>query len=982
MTPDELEHLILETKDAETFRLIFKGMDEKARKKLSTTASKVHRQLWDGKANASASDRLKKFLKTRKDGSYQYWNSRANSNAALAVFALGPLSAVKKWQTRASYEDKEVFRELIADRRPEWLQDWIEHEFEQEWTQLEFPTIRAWIRDGLISKPVSDGYYRLFASHLMRTGFYGQNKTYVPPLSKQLLEDSVLLDDVEGLFRVETTAFNTNSWLVKGAPDHYETWPQALVKLAQGGHYDRGKLLDLALSGLQADIKQNQLSGYHKFFKLMEPSGSEIAARQSALIALLCHPVGHVAKFAIDMLAQLEKAKQLDDDRVLRELPSVFSGEGKGNGIAALRLLDKVLKRTATKAKGQPNANALGATIEGLRHAHADVQANAIALLSAYANSLDRAQWQDVESFGSFVAASNRAAMTDLLGHAGDAVEPESIAVVQPAIEQLQPYVPDTREFAQCSVLDGSNRIEPVEDLQELIDLAFHCAEIVEDVDEVERLLDGISRLADQRPADFQDRVAPLIHRMQKGGTSYNGLATAYPGVAETMRALVLTWAMGELRGSHKQELAYYVREDAFVPMVAFLHGVSRHVHRREPRQLLSTITHPGGWIDPLIWAERLQTAAQRGGIEDSTDFRLSLLRLAPDNRSEALQKAETLSGDAGRLARFALGGDEAPKSDDGKHYASWLTAARARDPFADWSEAFQSLDIDDPWPGGMVPAVHRWHSASKAEQYGDMRWKAPIFEIKVERADGKSTAPMSSKGTFFNMSRLLGRKESVEWETIPTAAVYQHKSKAKYQWFGDLNTTWVAQWLAYIWPQHPDYALYRGARQLMQRVDDSASNWTPTHGFFKALFVRGRPWGEAEHLLLSLGLVGRDADAKGLAVDAMVEGIETRQFNPACFADVIARVSAGGWLKYNRLGESLKQVVQVSPVHASATGAALQEWLPKFDLGQRNAFHVLEALVEAQAIAPHPLSKEVRAALAKLKGKTKTAKLALQILS
>ena len=982
MTPDELEQLILAAKDAETVRQAFKGMEEKARKKLSTTASKVQRQLWDGKANASASDRLKKFLKTRKDGSYKYWNSRANSNAVLAVFALGPLSAVKKWQTRPSYEDRNVFRQLIADRRPEWLQDWIDHEFEQEWTQLEFPTIRIWIQEKLISKPTSDGYYRLFAGHLMRTGFYGRSNEDVPPICKQLLEDPDLLDDIEGLFRVETSAFNTNSWLVKGAPDHYETWPQALMKLAEGGHYDRGKLLDLALSGLQADIKQNQLSGYHKFFKLMEPSESEIVARQPAFIALLCHPVGHVAKFAIDMLAQLEKAKRLDDDQVLRELPSVFSGEGKGNGIAALRLLDKVLKRTAKKAKGQPNADALGATIEGLRHVHADVQAKAIALLGAHADSLGEVQWQDVESFGSFVAASNRAAMTALLAHAGDALEPASIAAVQPAAGQVSLYVPDTKEFAQCSVLDASNRIEPIHDLQELIDLAFHCAEIVEDVDEVERLLDGISRLADQRPADFQDRVAPLIHRMQKGGTSYNGLATAYPGVAETMRALVLTWAMGELRGSHKKELAYYDREDAFVPMVAFLHGVSRHVHQREPRQLLSTITHRGGWIDPLIWAERLQAAGQRGGIEDSMDFRLSLLRLAPDNRAEALAKAETLSGDAGRLARFALGADEAPKRDDRKHYASWLTAARARDPFADWSEAFEPLDIDDPWPGGMVPAVHRWHSASKEEQYGDMRWKAPIFEIEVDRADGKSKVSASARGTFFNMSRLLGRKQTVEWESIPTAAIHQHKSKPKYYWFGDLNTTWVAQWLAYIWPQHPDYALYRGARQLMQRVDDNASNWTPSHGFFKALFVRGRPWGEAEHLLATLGLVGKDADAKGLAVDAIIEGIDAQQFNPVHFAKVMAQVSAGEWLKYNRLGDSLKQVVQVSPVHASAIGAALQEWLPDFDLGQRNALHVLEALVEAQAVAPQSLSEENRRVLGKLKGKTKTAKLAQQLLA
>lgn len=294
----------------------------------------------------------------------------------------------------------------------------------------------------------------------------------------------------------------------------------------------------------------------------------------------------------------------------------------------------------------------------------------------------------------------------------------------------------------------------------------------------------------------------------------------------------------------------------------------------------------------------------------------------------------------------------------------------------------FKPLGIDDPWPGGAVPAHYAWSTASKAEQHGDLRWKTPLFEVEFERAGSGSGPTGGGKSSFLSVSRFLGLRRSAAWEEMPTAAVHQHRSKAKYWWAGDLNTTWVAQWLAYIWPQNPAYAHYRAAKQLVQRVDGDASSWTPSHGFFKALFVRGRVWGEAEHLLVSLGLIGKDADAKGLAIDAMIEGIETRQFNPGLFAGIMARLADGGWLKYNRLGESLKQVVQVSPIHARAIGAALQDWLPRFDLSQRNSFHVLEALVEAQAIAPQPPSEALRAHLGELKGKTKTAKLARQLLA
>ena len=981
MTPEELEQLVLDTKDTEAIRLAFQAMDEKARKKLSTTASTLHRQLFDGKANAAASDRLKQFLSKRSDETYTHWNSQANSNAALAVFAVGPLSAVKKWQTRPSYEHRNVFRKIIADRRPDWISDWVAHELEQDWTHLEFPIIRSWVRAGIISKPVCEGYYRQFAAHLMRTGFHTRGEEYVPPLSTQLLEAPDLLDDIEGLFKFETNAFNTNSWLVKGAPEHYETWPQALVKLADGGHYDRGKMLDLSLAGLQADIKQNQLSGYHKFFKQLAPTQDELTQRQPALIALLCHSVGHVAKFAIEMLTKLESAKRLDDDQVLRELPSVFAGESKGNGIAALRLLDKVLKRSAKKHKGVPAPAALSAVIEGLRHANADVQAKAITLLETYAEALDKAQWQDIDGFGGFVAASNRAALASMLDQADGAVDTSARAMPVAKPGDMEAYEPDRRLFAEWSVLGDETRITPVASLEELIDLALHCVEVVGNADEVERLIDGISRFADERPSDFYDRVKPMVHRLNKGSTGAGGIGVAYPGIAENMLALLLTWATGELHGAQKRDLTYYTREDAFVPMIAHIHALAQRVHRCEARQLLSSATHQGGWIDPLVWTQRLIHLQSTGGVEDSMDFRLSLLRLAPDNRAEALDEAEGLTGDTGRIARFVLGSDDVPQRADRKHYAAWVTAARARDPQADWSDFLAVLATDDPWAGGAVPVVFSWDSSHKTGSYGTESWKVPILDVSVARADGRQVPLEDQKSSLLQLGKVLAGRKKAAWQDLPTAAVHRQPD-SKYYWSSELNTAWVSQWLFYIWPQNSAYAYFRCTRKLMERMDDNASNWTPAHGFFQALFVPGRVWDEAGHLLLTLGLASKDADAKGLAIDALIEGIETRAFDSSLFAKVLTRLTAGEWVKYNRLGDSLKQVVQVSPLHSVAIGTALQQWLQRFDLSQRNAFYVLEALVEAQAIAAQPLTDEVRLALEQVSGKTKTAKLAKRALS
>ena len=201
-------------------------------------------------------------------------------------------------------------------------------------------------------------------------------------------------------------------------------------------------------------------------------------------------------------------------------------------------------------------------------------------------------------------------------------------------------------------------------------------------------------------------------------------------------------------------------------------------------------------------------------------------------------------------------------------------------------------------------------------------------------------------------------------------------------QWgWSELLSVWISQWLFYVWPQDVTGAYFRATSSLMSRIDEDTSSWSPSHGYFDALFVRGRPWGEGGHLVLCLGLVGKDADAKGLAIDAMIEGIDNGAFQPARFAGIMQKLSDAEWVKLNRLGASLTQVAQTSPLHANALSQAMQLWLPSFDFTQRGAFHVLESLSEAQASSSLPLSQGVRANLETLKGSSKAAKLAKTLL-
>jgi hypothetical protein len=981
MTPEALEELILATSDPWELQRAFAGLDEKARAKLSPAAQRLYRQLRASKANDDASDHLKALLARRGKDSWGIFNSREDRNATLALFALGPFSAVKKRGIRI-WNDEAVFARIMEDRRPAWIDDWIALELEEDLSWLSLPTIRAWVKAGVCRKPSVDGYYRKFAAHLMRTRTPGDKTLPVPPISRQLLDDPDLLEDVAGIFKVETIAFNTNRWLKKGAAPEYETWPEALLKLSDRGRLDRAVLLRLALDGQRLDFKENQLSGLHRFYARMAPTPEEMLRHQPDYIDLLSHPVGHVAKFAIDMLVKVEKQGALDAGPVLREIQGVFAGEGKGNALAALKLIERVA------AHGEPGEApaALMAAAEALRHPNAEVQLKSLDLLEANASGLGRSHLDLITELESFVSASNRGrlrALTDgILAAELPRLNPEPAPVGAPASYETgarpETYSPISGDIIGQSVLFADAELTPINSVDALIDALLHAVEVVDSPDEIELIVDAINRLASQPPADLDQRVAPLLHRLQQGRTGHNGLGASHIGVGLAVIDLIFSWARGQLFQTERQHAQYYSQDDAFAPMIAHLRAVAKRAARREGRLRLSTPTHKGGWIDPVVWVGRLRELAQLADLDHTMDLRLSLLRLAPDRRAEALEQAGSLPTSIRRIAVFALGGDAVPMKGDRDAYAAWISAARCRAPHADWSAAFAPLNLDDAWPDGLRPADYSWRASQKAGKQLQLRWKTPNLHFAVScRAEAK---PEASGGPFSRMLTSMQGRLTTEWSELPTAALCRPVEEKRY-FTGDLSTSWVSQWLAYTWPQNPAGAQMKGASKLAERIDQDSSNWTPGFGFLQSLFQKGRPWGEAGHLLLCVGLIGKDADVKGLAVDALTEGVEDRVFDPRAFANVMTRLCEGQWVKLNRLAAALLQVAQASAWHAKVVSEALQTWLPHLDFEARGAFHVLEVLVETQAITQQPLAEPAQSTLRTVQGSGRTAKLAKDLL-
>ena len=139
------------------------------------------------------------------------------------------------------------------------------------------------------------------------------------------------------------------------------------------------------------------------------------------------------------------------------------------------------------------------------------------------------------------------------------------------------------------------------------------------DGDDVERFLDGVSRLCGERPQGFERRVAGLVKQADQGSEWgwFTGIGL--------VQAVVLSWTTG--RGMSARGLPDSIL--GFLGRRAIEVGV--RAARRNPRPLLALPTHSGGAIDIEVLAEREQRAGRLLNRPDANDRLQAKLRTIRD---------------------------------------------------------------------------------------------------------------------------------------------------------------------------------------------------------------------------------------------------------------------------------------------------------------------------------------------------------------
>ena len=994
-SPQAIEKLILHGKTKDLVATL-KPLSIKERKKLSGTIYTVY------------SVAKKKWEYRKIPDKHRYLAEKIHvlnmqavfKKAQLAVLAVCPYSKTKNvitWVNGGEYQ-KWMF-EILKDRNPSWLKDWIEHRLEHNNTIFLWELVRKLMDQGLLDKPKCDGYVR---SMVFYFSMWSQKKKEepIPSLVERLISIPDTTEDVYRLFEIESSAFQKHymeSWDKK--PANFQTWTTAVGILCELGYLDRNRILDASLNGLNLGFSELQLSGFIKVHNHLKPTDSEISKRQSTYMDLLQLRVSRVSDFALKKLSKLERINELDADLFFKHISSVTGLPTKTPIKGALKLAKRVLR----KHPEQTAASYLLA-YEALQNESSEIQELACDIIEFLHSHLET---ENLDSFIPLISGCAPKPQERLYSlFALDPVSQENTRTVHEdqlnyILDELA-LIPDDKktrwglnkahlfaslpqhtefEALEISVLSTARSISPIQSLEGLIDAISHAIEVVDSADEIERILDGISRFCDQKPDDFEIQTAALLNRIQEPrySESQRELITGWGRLSLAFQDLLMTWLTGKYWNSPPP--FYYTEIPYLIININRIKELTRRVYKQQAGPLFAAPTHEHGWIDPIQLVARLRHLEEDWIHCRRHDLTQALLRITPDRRKEALLLCSNVPHSIRRLLRWALGAEEGPTTKDKKEYELWIAAGRARSPHQSLEAVYQIFNVKDDLPDSALPATYSWVSTLKQSK-SNPKYSFP--EIQISQNQGMP--PFSPTGRGYTSSikkankalkncfmRLVSLHTRPIWKHIPTAALHGHNRDVRHHAF----SAWQVHWIQYCWPLQLDSCMVLGIQRMINRINENTASTIPLYCYLEPVFHPYRSWTVMAQLSVWIALISKDAELQNMATEAMIEAITDGRAHPTPLAKVLTQLAEGKWIKLNRLAKALRQVAEISSLHAYVLCTILDSFIAHFNTMPKNVHHILQLMLELHSSLKLSLPKQAAERLKLLSGNSKAAKIA-----
>nr|WP_302478206.1 DUF6493 family protein [Ruegeria arenilitoris] len=787
-----------------------------------------------------------------------------------------------------------------------WMDDWAVAAVEDNPRLIE--VVHALYAQGQCNIPQTDAYI---------LGYYAHQAAIPEPA-----RDRFLTHDVWRFFEVEG-----GGDLSLAAHDKYcgpgASWSDFLIGLCDDGTLDRDRLLDASLDALERDFGQFRAGWYSRFHAGLCPTDAEISHRTGRYLDLLASSVPPTVAFALKVLKRIDKLNGIDPAALLASIDPALQGRQKSSAVMALQLLKSCAKRHPDRASDFALMAASALISEA-----GDVQARALDLIETLGQHSVPEVQDKLRDYAEMVAPTVRGRLSEIVGGSEPAPLPDADDLVA-RVESLH----------------------PVASVEEAVAVFLELLENGSDPFLTERAFDGLAR--------FGAAAGPLLSPLAKRATQLRNrvVQDAFGGAGnfeKPILATALAWANGkdvdtELQPYHTPRYSGHtplvIDRNSFEGMFAArAQELLAFVQEGYAIPMLSAPSDNRGFLaaDQLI--DRLAEYRKIGVPPGGADFKLALMRLAPEGRDTARNDLKPLSEQERALA-YALGADLPPETDKQLWAIAWSsTLPLQADP------RIENL-IGGPVPGLGHPACFEFYAdIRRIDQYA---WPRPKIRITPRIPDD-----------------------------VDAALGFALPAKSEHTYMSDPGSSWMMlpnPWVGLARPAHTELFFATGIFEL--ELDQKLTNHHCLT-FLDPLFRPDPKPGPMAHAMLAWYLASADEGVGTTTTDAMATLMDQHVFDQSAFASAAHSLVFHAGLPLRRWTKRMAQVAGTSNAHARAVKSALAGMmvdlppeLPR-DLGG-----ILELLYELcvasdEAVGP----PDVQAALQAIKAGGKMGKFARKL--
>lgn len=638
---------ILEQGDLDQLAMLLRSVSREER------ASSVAKSAltWYRKAAA------RKMVQTNNTFRWEFAISESSFIACLhAVLLTADESAISKL-SYDSMSPSHLHWDLLEEFKPPTLGAWAQKLVaDQRWGSLSI--IHELVERGLCDPLLSDEYtVCLLSAPRANREFFENVKS-----DRHFLEKGVWR-----LFEVEGNGENSLAAHDKFTHPDLQ-WQTILVRLCDEGYLPRARLLDASLEALSRGFIQFRAGWFTAFHEALKPSIEERRERADAYGELLGNPVLPVVNFAIQALQLIDKTDPLSMEFLSLHLSPALTAKTKSVVLSALSLLERAQKRDRSNS-----LECCRLSCDALIHESPDVQAKVLKLLQQHGTESKQILSESIRRNSDLIAASLKADFEKYLG--------ETPSVSVSAQRCMYHHQPDSEK----TLLYLEQTVEPIADWNELIDCCAIALEHPEDSLQIERALEGVSRLSGAPPHDVETRTSPLLKRASK-------ITSRISETTHIVQILFADFVQCWLQNKPAYETHLRRRRAALELNIARMSAIVDRVSRKRSLPLISLPTHHHGWIDPNVLLKRLEQWRKADEQPDIHDLVTALTRLPLETLPQTLPNLQELRGEFWDAVRHACSRSAGEKIDSPSQL--WMAAEiiRSQEKYPDASTALSGI--------------------------------------------------------------------------------------------------------------------------------------------------------------------------------------------------------------------------------------------------------------------------------------------------